>query len=140
MTVIETVVSPRRSLLRVVVIRPSKCLRDGDLERFRWGFMQVGSDFLTNKEKYMSTTSERLGKQAMEVKKDLQEMGETVRDSAQEKLGNVGERASAYYEQGRNKAHGVACACEQFLRQRPLESVLIAAGAGWLVGRFWKRR
>jgi ElaB/YqjD/DUF883 family membrane-anchored ribosome-binding protein len=88
----------------------------------------------------MSTTTDRLGKQAMEVKKDLQEMGETVRDAAQEKLGQVGEKASEYFEQGRDKVHGVACACEQFLRERPLRSVLMAAGIGWLLGRFWKRR
>ena len=88
----------------------------------------------------MSTTSDRLGKQAKEVTEDLQEMGETVRDAAQEKLGQVGEKASEYCEQGRDKVHGVACACEQFLRERPLRSVLMAAGIGWLLGRFWKRR
>ena len=87
----------------------------------------------------MATTSD-LGKQASEVNQGLQEMGETVRDSAQEKLGHIGERASAYCEQGREKAHGVACACEQYLRERPLQSVLMAAGVGWLLGRFGKRR
>jgi ElaB/YqjD/DUF883 family membrane-anchored ribosome-binding protein len=90
--------------------------------------------------KNMSTATNRLGKQAMAVKKDLQKMGGTVRDAAQEKLGQVGEEAAEYYEQGRDKVHGVACACEQFLRQRPLTSVLMAAGIGWLLGRFWKRR
>jgi len=88
----------------------------------------------------MSTTSDRLAKQAMEVKKDLQEMGGTVRDAAQEKLEQVGEKASEYCEQGREKVHGVACACEQFIRERPLRSVLMAAGIGWLLGSFWKRR
>ena len=88
----------------------------------------------------MSTTGNRLGKQAKEVKKDLEEMGGTVRDAAQEKLGEVGEKAAEYYEQGRDKVHGIACACEQFLGERPLRSVLIAAGIGWLLGRFWKRR
>jgi ElaB/YqjD/DUF883 family membrane-anchored ribosome-binding protein len=88
----------------------------------------------------MSTTSDRLGKQAMEVKKDIQEMGETVRDAAQEKLGQVGEKALEYCEQERGKVHGVACACEQFISQRPLRSVLMAAGIGWLLGRVWKRR
>ena len=87
----------------------------------------------------MTTASDRLGKQAMEVKKDLEEMGGAVRDAAQEKLGQVGERAAEYCEQGRDKVHGAACACEQFLRQRPLTSVLLAAGIGWLLGRFWKR-
>ena len=50
--------------------------------------------------KHMSTTSDRLAEQALEVKNDLQEMGQTVRDAAREKLGDVGEKAAEYYEQG----------------------------------------
>jgi ElaB/YqjD/DUF883 family membrane-anchored ribosome-binding protein len=88
----------------------------------------------------MSTTTNRLGKQAKEVTERLQEMGRTVGDAAQEKLGQAGEKASECCVQGRDKVHGVACACEQFLRERPLMSVLMAAGVGWLIGRFWKRR
>ena len=88
----------------------------------------------------MSTPSEQLGKQAKEVAEDLQKMGGIVRDAAQEKLGQAGENASEYCEQGQEKVHGVACACEQFLRQRPLTFVLLAAGIGWLLGRFWKQR
>jgi ElaB/YqjD/DUF883 family membrane-anchored ribosome-binding protein len=88
----------------------------------------------------MSKTSDRLGKQAKEVTEDLRAMGETVRDAAQEKLGQVGERAAECCGQGQDKIHGVACACEQFVRQRPLTSVLLAAGVGLLLGRFWLRR
>jgi ElaB/YqjD/DUF883 family membrane-anchored ribosome-binding protein len=88
----------------------------------------------------MSTASDQLGKQAKEVTEDLQTMGGTVRDAAQEKLGQVGDKAAQYCEQGRDKVHGAACACEQFVRQRPLTSVLLAAGIGWLLGRFWNRR
>ena len=87
----------------------------------------------------MSTTSDQLGKQAMEVTKDLQEMGGIVRDAAQEKLGQVRENASEYYEQGRDKVHDVVCTFEQFVRQQPVKSVLIAAGVGWLLGRFLRR-
>ena len=88
----------------------------------------------------MSTKSDRLGKQAEEVAEDLQKMGGTVSDAAQERLGQVCEKAAEYCEQGRDKVHGAACACEQFLRQRPLRSVFMAVGIGWLLGRFWKRR
>jgi len=88
----------------------------------------------------MSTISDRLGKQAKEVTEDLEEMGGTVRDAAQERLRQVGEKTAEYCEQGREQVHGAACACEQFLRQRPLMSVLLAAGIGWLLGRFWNRR
>ena len=74
------------------------------------------------------------------MKKDLKKMGETVSNAAQEKLEQVGEAASEYCAQGREQVHGLACACEQFIRDRPLRSVLMAAGVGWLLGRVWKRR
>jgi ElaB/YqjD/DUF883 family membrane-anchored ribosome-binding protein len=51
----------------------------------------------------------------------------------------MGEKASEYLVEGRDKVHGMACACEQFVRQRPLRSVMAAAGIGWLIGHFWKR-
>ena len=87
----------------------------------------------------MSNTSDRLGKQAAEVTKDLQEMGGIVRDAAEEKLAQVRENASEYYDQGRDKVHDVVCTFEQFVRQQPFKSLLIAAGVGWLLGRFWRR-
>ena len=88
----------------------------------------------------MPTTCNQLGEQARDVAEDFQKMGGTVRDAAQEKFEQVGEKASVYYEQGQERIHGVACACEQFVRERPLRSVLMAAGIGWLLGRFWIRR
>ena len=88
----------------------------------------------------MSNTSDQLGEQAKEVTEDLLKMGATVRDAAQAKLGQVGETAAESCAQAQDKLHGVACACEQFVRERPLRSVLIAAGIGWLLGRVWKSR
>jgi len=88
----------------------------------------------------MSNTTDQFGKQVSEVTEDLQQMGRTVRDATQEKLGQAGEKAAVYGEQARDQLHGVACACEQFVRERPLRSILMAAGIGWLFGRFWKGR
>ena len=88
----------------------------------------------------MSTTSDRLGAQAKKVSNDLKEMGNIVRDAAQEKLGQVRENATEFYEQGRDKIHGVGSTFEQYVRERPVKSVLIAAGIGLLFGRFWMRR
>ena len=87
----------------------------------------------------MSTTSERLGKQAKEMVEDVEDMGGTVRDAAEEKLGQARERASECCEHAREKVHGAACHCEQFLRQKPLTCVVLAVGVGWLLGRLWKR-
>ena len=65
--------------------------------------------------------------------------GTELRDAAQERLGQAVEKATNTEKQARDKVHGVACACEQFVRERPLRSVFIAAGIGWLLGRFWQR-
>ena len=64
----------------------------------------------------MSNTTDQLGKQAKEVTEDLQRMGGTVRDAAQAKLGQAGEKAAEYGQQAQDKVHGVACACEQYVR------------------------
>jgi ElaB/YqjD/DUF883 family membrane-anchored ribosome-binding protein len=67
-------------------------------------------------------------------------MGDIVKDAAQEKLGQVREDATEYCEQGQDKVHGVLSNVEQYIRERPVKSVLIAAGVGLLFGRFWMRR
>ena len=87
----------------------------------------------------MSTTSERIGEQAKEVTEDVEKMAGTVRDAAQETLGQAGETASECCAQARERAHGIGCQCEQFLRHKPLTCVVLAAGVGWLFGRFGRR-
>ena len=52
----------------------------------------------------MSNTSDQVGKQAKEVTEDLQQMGRNVRDAAQERLGQAGEKATEYGEQGETKS------------------------------------
>lgn len=86
------------------------------------------------------SASDRLGRQAKEVTQDLQEMGEIAKDAAQEKLEQLRDNASEYCEQGRDKVQQVERGIEQYIRQRPLKSILIAAGVGLFFGRFWMRR
>jgi ElaB/YqjD/DUF883 family membrane-anchored ribosome-binding protein len=88
----------------------------------------------------MSTARDRVGAQAKTVSNDLKEMGDIVTEAAQEKLAQVRENATEYFQQGRENAHGVLCNFEQYVRERPVKSVLIAAGIGLLFGRFWMRR
>ena len=88
----------------------------------------------------MSTTTDRLAKQATEVRNDVQEMGAIVKDAAQEKLGKIQENASELCDQGRDKVRQAARSLEQYIAEQPLTSVLIAAGVGLLFGRFWLRR
>ena len=88
----------------------------------------------------MTTASERLGAQTKKVSRDIKETADIVTDSAQEKLGQVRENATEFCEQRRDNVHGVLCDFEQYVRARPVKSILIAAGIGALFGRFWMRR
>jgi ElaB/YqjD/DUF883 family membrane-anchored ribosome-binding protein len=88
----------------------------------------------------MSTTNDRLVEQAKEVAKDVKQMGEIVRDAAQDKLGQLHANASDHCELQKDRLVSIERSAEQYLRQRPFQSVLIAAGFGLLVGRFWMRR
>ena len=88
----------------------------------------------------MSTTTDRLAKQAMQLSKDLRELGTAAKDVAQEKVGQLRDDASERIEQGKDKVHDIVPTVEQYVRERPLKSLLIAAGVGLLFGRFWMRR
>lgn len=88
----------------------------------------------------MSTTNERLGQQATEVKENLQQMGGILRDAAEEQIGQLRTNVSEHCQQGREQMCSLERTVEQYLRQRPFTSVLVAAGVGLLLGRFWMRR
>ena len=83
---------------------------------------------------------DRIGTQAKEVGNDLQEMGGTAVEALQEKFGELRDTATEYYEQGKDKCREAEQSLEKFIKEQPLKSVLIAAAAGWLLGRFWMRR
>jgi ElaB/YqjD/DUF883 family membrane-anchored ribosome-binding protein len=84
--------------------------------------------------------SERFAEQATAVAKDIQGMGALARDVAHEGLEELQENASAVYEQGRDKVRGASRTLERFIAEQPLTSVLIAAGVGLFLGRFWMRK
>lgn len=81
-----------------------------------------------------------LRKQVRAVAKEVKVMGKMAAGTAQAKLEQVRDDASDYYEQGREQARDVQRTVEQFIRETPVKSLLIAAGVGLLIGRFWMRR
>ena len=54
-----------------------------------------------------------------------------MRDAAQEKLQNVREQAADYYERGRESAREWEQGVEDYIKEQPIKSLLIAAGVGW---------
>ena len=83
--------------------------------------------------------TERFTEQASAVSKDIQGMGAIAKDVAHETLEELQENASAVYEQGRDQVRDATRTLERFIEEQPLTSVLIAAGVGLFLGRFWMR-
>jgi ElaB/YqjD/DUF883 family membrane-anchored ribosome-binding protein len=74
-----------------------------------------------------------------QVRDKAQEAGAQVRDKAQEMVRQGEETASDYYQQGRQQMEAVANTLEDGIRAKPLQSVLIAAGIGMLLGLVLKK-
>jgi ElaB/YqjD/DUF883 family membrane-anchored ribosome-binding protein len=83
---------------------------------------------------------EQLRHKGSQLQRDVRELGTLARQAAQEKLGEARDAAGQYVEQGREKTQQLARTVEDYIRQQPIKSVLIAAGAGAVLGVLLARR
>lgn len=82
----------------------------------------------------------RLRGDAAEIGKDVRDMGGHLKDAAVEQYENLRDRASGYFEQGRDKAREWEEGIEGWVQEKPIRALLVAAGVGVLLGMFWRRR
>ena len=69
----------------------------------------------------------------------MQETGKEMRDKAQELMTQGKEVATEYYEEGRNQVLAWQQQLENQVREKPLQSLLMAAGVGLLLGLLRRR-
>ena len=65
--------------------------------------------------------------------------GKEKRDQAQELIAQGKEVAAEYYEEGRNQVLAWQQQLENQVREKPLQSLLVAAGVGLLFGLLRRR-
>ena len=80
-----------------------------------------------------------IGQSAQQVGQNLRDLGGQVRDMATERYEQLRTQATDYYQQGRERAQEWEENLEQYIQEKPLHAVLIAAGVGVLLGLLWKR-
>ena len=73
------------------------------------------------------------------VGQSVSQIGQKVKDVAQQQFENVRQTASEYYEQGREKAMEWERGIENYVREQPMKSICIAASVGLLLGILWRR-
>jgi ElaB/YqjD/DUF883 family membrane-anchored ribosome-binding protein len=83
--------------------------------------------------------ADQLRDKAAEVGQNLRDMGGQVRDAASEKYNQLRDQAGDYYNQGREAAMEWEQGLENYIQEKPLKAVLMAAGVGMLLGLLWKR-
>ncbi len=95
---------------------------------------------MTTDDRSDQPAADRLRSQAKKLTIDLQEMEKIAGDVVQENLGQMRENAVEYIERGRDEVQKAEHTVGALIRDRPFQSILIAAGVGWFLGRFWQRR
>ena len=76
---------------------------------------------------------------ASQVGQNIRDLGSQMRDAASQQYDQVRQQAQEYYEQGRERAREIEQSLEQYVQEKPIQSLLIAAGVGMLLGILWKR-
>ncbi len=68
-----------------------------------------------------------------------QDMGAQVKETLQDMGTQVKETMTEYYEQGRESLQDLTQTLEAQIRERPLQTLLVAGGIGLLLGLLWRR-
>jgi ElaB/YqjD/DUF883 family membrane-anchored ribosome-binding protein len=86
-----------------------------------------------------ASASDQLKDSAQQVTQNLRSIGSQARDAANEKFNDLKQQANDYYDQGKDRAQEWEQGLEQYVQEKPLQSLLIAAGVGLVLGVLWKR-
>lgn len=86
------------------------------------------------------SATERLMEQGRTVRDDVKELGSLAREAASEKFDEARDRAGTYARDKKRRAGELEDELMDWIRERPLRSVLVAAGAGAILGMFLSRR
>jgi ElaB/YqjD/DUF883 family membrane-anchored ribosome-binding protein len=83
---------------------------------------------------------ETLREKTSDIKSSLQDMGASAKHMAQEQFQGMRDTMAGYYEQGRDRAIELEHSLENRIREKPISSLAIAAGLGFLIGMLWMRK
>ena len=84
------------------------------------------------------TTKHAVDNAADKVESSLHRATDKTADAANratDKASELGERGRAAYEQSMDRADELMDQAREYVREKPVQSVAIALGAGWLLGR-----
>jgi ElaB/YqjD/DUF883 family membrane-anchored ribosome-binding protein len=90
----------------------------------------------------VASTKETVDRAADHVEEGLHHATDKAADAANratEKAAEIGERGREVYDQTMDRADAWLEQARDYVREKPVQSVAIALGAGWLLGRILRR-
>jgi ElaB/YqjD/DUF883 family membrane-anchored ribosome-binding protein len=81
-----------------------------------------------------------IARQASVISKDLQDIGDATKKMATEGVHVLRQTAGEYVDRGRTRVREFEESIESRVKERPVKSLLVAAGIGFLMGAFFSRR
>jgi ElaB/YqjD/DUF883 family membrane-anchored ribosome-binding protein len=87
----------------------------------------------------VGNAASKVSDKAQEVTQNLRDFGTHAADVAQQKYGEVRDRAADYYNRSKDAAQDWEQSLESYVQEKPLQAVLIAAGVGLILGLIWRR-
>ncbi len=94
---------------------------------------------MSRTEQELSQTGEQLRDTARQAKETVSALGSQMRDVAGEKFNEIKGQAAEYYRQGKIRARAFEEDVVDYIREKPVQSILIAAGVGLVLGVFFRR-
>jgi len=75
-----------------------------------------------------------------ELASDFERLGKATKDLASDSLGALKDELSGLYKQGQKKVRDVGGRIGGQIRSHPVQSLLIAAGVGFIIGWFNRKK
>jgi ElaB/YqjD/DUF883 family membrane-anchored ribosome-binding protein len=89
---------------------------------------------------HLRQRASEVGQNIRDIGSNIRDMGGDVRDVAREQVSHIKDKASDYYQQGREKARRWENSFEGYVQEQPVKSLLLAAGVGFVLALLWRRR
>ena len=77
---------------------------------------------------------------AATLKQGIHDVGTAARQMAADRMEEMRDRAGHFVDEGRERIRNAADTVQSRVQDRPVKSLLIAAGIGFLLGAWWMRR
>lgn len=86
-----------------------------------------------------ASTYDEVRNRAADVGENVRDLASNAKEMARETIHRVKDSAADAYRQGKDRAARWQDDLETTIREKPLTSILIAAGVGLVVGFLWRR-